>query len=489
MKKEILLSILLALVISISYPSYAQQQGAPYDTVPGNLIFTDTDGQTHNLYDLIDQGFRVILDFGFIGCGPCYAWSAYAGPELWDEYGPNGDNTLRMFYFEVTNHTDSYVDQYYTNIGVEYPIVNTDFDNIESQYQAYYDAGILENGFPIHVYVCEDRTYRKDIGYGNPYSLAIAEHILDNSCNGQDLHYKDVALLGLNRPFSYCSENSSTIEITPKLSVVHYGLIYYESGPDTIPPQSEYSINDIFFVKTYINNVYLRTDTLDPLDVGDAVSIGGDDTTQGEIGPGSEWQFFIPAIQVQINDSVKFEILYPEDSYMNNNTFAFKVTEEAETKTANDNLFRLVVGNPLMLATLLTEDEIGVEFAGQEISINSGFDTLLTINNGQCYAMNFSNPGLGDALLIQHNNNDTILHLQQNPSLDFSKNFYFHVDSTAVGVDEHHSQAQIKNIEYFDVLGRKQKAKVFSKLHKGIYIEIKHYDNGYFEQRKIFKLE
>ena len=293
----------------------------------------------------------------------------------------------------------------------------------------------------------------------------------------------------LSQPFSYCSENSSTIEINPKLSVVHYGMIYYESGPDTIPPQSEYSINDIFYVKTYINNVYLRTDTLDPLDVGDSTIFIGGDGFEGEIGPGTEWEFFIPAVQAQINDSVKFEIFYPEDSYMNNNTVAFKVTQEAETKTANDNLFRLVVGNPLMLATLLTEDEMGIEYAGQEISISTGNDTLLTINNGQCYAMNFFNAHLGDAFLIQYNNNDTIFHHYQDASLNSSKNYYFHVDSTAVGVDEYHSQAQIKNIEYFDVLGRKQKAKVFSNLPKGIYIEIKHYDNGYFEQRKIFKIE
>ena len=54
------------------------QTPTQYNTIT-DLTFTDVDGQTHNLYNLIDEGYRVILDFGFIGCGPCSQWSEYVG--------------------------------------------------------------------------------------------------------------------------------------------------------------------------------------------------------------------------------------------------------------------------------------------------------------------------------------------------------------------------------------------------------------------------
>ena len=120
------------------------QTPTQYNTIT-DLTFTDVDGQTHNLYNLIDEGYRVILDFGFIGCGPCSQWSEYVGPEIWDEYGPDGDNSLRMFYFEVGSNFEDYeVENYYSGLGVEYPIINANFDSIESQYQAYFDANILD---------------------------------------------------------------------------------------------------------------------------------------------------------------------------------------------------------------------------------------------------------------------------------------------------------------------------------------------------------
>lgn len=467
----------------------SQSAWAQYNTIT-DVTFTDVDGQTHNLYNLVGEGYRVILDFGFIGCGPCSDWSQFIGPELWEEHGPDGDNTLRIFYFEVGElHSDSQVEDYYTSLGVEYPIINLDFflGNIPNQFQAYFDVEIFDGGYPVHIYVCQDTTYRIDLGFAYPQSLYAAEHILDNSCNGQDVHFNDVAMVGLAQPFSYCNQSSSSIKFTPKLRVYHNGGIEYTTYPSpNPPPQSDYSINDIFMVKTYINNTYLRTDTLDPNDWGDFINgDGGSD----DIGQGMDWSFFLPNLEVQPNDSVKFELLYPEDSYMPNNTFSFKVEQEEETKTASSNQFRLVLEGDYMFTHLFAEDEIGIEGAGQVIEIQSGYDTLITIDNGQCYAMSVAGVQSGGATLIQHNNNDTIFHRPIGGSLFESKLYYFNVDSTLSAVEEHHhTDLQLSHVQYYDLMGRTLHNSKQSSFHNGIYLKVSHYSNGTFRSEKIVKM-
>lgn len=88
---------------------------------------------------------------------------------------------------------------------------------------------------------------------------------------------------------------------------------------------------------------------------------------------------------------------------MLNNTYCFKVEQENETKTASSNQLRLVLEGIHMFVYLFTEDEVGVEDAGQIIQIQNGYDTLITINNGQCYAMSIVYVQSGNTSQIQLN--------------------------------------------------------------------------------------
>ena len=165
--------------------------------------------------------------------------------------------------------------------------------------------------------------------------------------------------------------------------------------------------------------------------------------------------------------------------------------QEEETKTASDNQLRLVFGHSFMYGHLYTEDEVGVEFAGQEIYIQGIVnDTVITVNNGQCYAISFYNAHLGDAYLIQNNNNDTLIHHVMDGTIELSELYYFNVDSSQVSIGDYNaSLAKLIDIQYFDLLGRAQKTSYFHHLPPGIYIEVKRFDNGKFEQRKRMKLE
>ena len=83
----------------------------------GLRLFTVTDlnGSPHNLYDYLDSGYVVVLDFLSITCGHCIMHT----PGIINSYatnGPNGNNTARFLGLEVNASTDSAAVLSYVNI-------------------------------------------------------------------------------------------------------------------------------------------------------------------------------------------------------------------------------------------------------------------------------------------------------------------------------------------------------------------------------------
>lgn len=65
-------------------------------------------GQTWNLFTELNAGKHAVIDFSAIWCPPC--WSYHNGgtlETLWDQHGPGGDNTIRVFYIEADCATNS----------------------------------------------------------------------------------------------------------------------------------------------------------------------------------------------------------------------------------------------------------------------------------------------------------------------------------------------------------------------------------------------
>ncbi|RME97533.1 MAG: T9SS C-terminal target domain-containing protein [Bacteroidetes bacterium] len=83
------------------------QAQLPSGTIAPDFTTTDLDGNEFNLYDKLDEGYTVILDFSATWCGPCWAY-AQAGhlDRVWEEYGPDGTQEVYVIKIEGDASTD-----------------------------------------------------------------------------------------------------------------------------------------------------------------------------------------------------------------------------------------------------------------------------------------------------------------------------------------------------------------------------------------------
>ena len=122
----------------------AQAQMADGSTAP-DWTLTDINGNTHNLYNMLDSGYVVYLDFSATWCPPCWSYhQSHAFRDLYNNYGPGtADNKVRVFMVEGDASTNS-ADLAGTGSntqgdwisGVPYPII--DDASITSLYQIGY---------------------------------------------------------------------------------------------------------------------------------------------------------------------------------------------------------------------------------------------------------------------------------------------------------------------------------------------------------------
>jgi len=106
-----------ALILSIFQFSSNAQIG---NTAP-NFTATDTHGETHTLYDYLEDGKIVVLDFFYTTCGPCQFYS----PQVNLAYEKYGCNTGDVIFMALDwGDTDAEVIAYDEEFGIQYPSIS-----------------------------------------------------------------------------------------------------------------------------------------------------------------------------------------------------------------------------------------------------------------------------------------------------------------------------------------------------------------------------
>lgn len=132
---------IFSLVFLFSQESNCQIQDF---TIAPNFTTTDINGNEHNLYEYLDNGYTVIMDINATWCTPCWNYhSSGIFSELWENHGPigqdgvseNSTNDVMILWFEGDNSTalseleDSYLGNWLMPNGnqIKYPMINDDY--------------------------------------------------------------------------------------------------------------------------------------------------------------------------------------------------------------------------------------------------------------------------------------------------------------------------------------------------------------------------
>jgi len=72
-----------------------------------DFTVTDMDGNTHNLYEILDQGIIAVVDVSATWCSPCWTLhESHALTDLHEQHGPGGSNSVRVLFYEGDAQTD-----------------------------------------------------------------------------------------------------------------------------------------------------------------------------------------------------------------------------------------------------------------------------------------------------------------------------------------------------------------------------------------------
>ncbi|MBL6663534.1 MAG: hypothetical protein ISP71_05450 [Flavobacteriales bacterium] len=433
---------LLTLIISICSAQLSAQ------TAP-NINFTDLDGTTHDLYSYLNDGYTVVLDFSYEYCGPCKDWSNNVGHEIWAEHGLDGDNTIRMFHFDVYDFSDQAVASYTQAWGINYPVINLTSSTDVPEYP--------QEGYPTIYIICPDKSYFETGGYGFPSSEMDAQYYLA-SCRGADLS-NNKAVVATGSPTSSTICDSPPLTFSPKIHVYN--------SESAVSDSATFFFMDEYPVKVFINGEYYSTQTIDPWANGSVTNL--DD------------EAYLEPIPVSPGDEIALVIDFEGDNYPDDDTSKVTIPNNINTLSSSDTT---------LIISASASNEIYYDVynaAGVPVSYGET-PGQFTLSKDSCYSISFLNANVtGGSLkdvsgniLVSYEVGDFIGY--QTPRL------FFHVGMNTVDITEQDfSDEQLVDFYFLDLLGKRCSSIHLNDLPQGIYVQVKHYQNGQVRTEKIVK--
>ena len=158
MLKKTLLLIFIKLFFTISIFS---------QIIATDFTLVDINGVSHNLYDELDEGKTVVIDFFSLSCGSCQTGIASL-EEFWQNNKTNND--LSVWAIEIYGSGDEDVNEFLNNYGgtfTAFSLPNGNQELLESYGVTY---------TPIYVSICPNKYVKK----GNVEDM---ENLYNNYCN------------------------------------------------------------------------------------------------------------------------------------------------------------------------------------------------------------------------------------------------------------------------------------------------------------------
>ncbi|MBL6663535.1 MAG: hypothetical protein ISP71_05455 [Flavobacteriales bacterium] len=419
--------------------------------VAPNISFTDVTGTTHDIYSYLNEGYTVFLDFSYQFCGPCKDWSINVGHDMWAEHGPDGDNTVRMFYFDIDPVSDADVLSYTQQWGVNYPVINLSNGSDIPEYP--------QEGYPTIYIICPDTSFYKTVGYGYP-SAEMNTSYYYASCKGADLSNNKV-FVEAAAPTSSMLCNATPLLFSPKIHIFNS-----ETG---VGINQDFFFNEEYDVKVFVNDEYHSTVVVDPYAPGN--------------GPISNMQneAYLEPFNVNPGDEVTLVIDFEGDNYPDDDTARVTVPSTINTNISVDSNL-VVSANTNGLADVFFEIH---NSEGQSVYNNTNSQEF-SLPPDSCYTIYFTNSHLYSASLKDTQGNTLVSYTAGQFDGYQTPRLYFHVGMNTVDITEQDlSDKQLIEYYFLDLLGKRYSSIHLNDLPQGIYVQVKHYQNGQVRTEKI----
>ena len=270
------------LYILLFFPLFVFGQLPGGSTAP-DFTITDIDGNTYNLYDILDEGKPVLLELFAVWSGPDWTFNETGVLNEFNSlYGPNGDNSVFTIAIESDASTpasdlsggSSSVGDWTSLIG--HPLADDANASIATDYLLAY--------YPTIYLICPDRSVT-EIGQGAGSSYwtveTLAEEVFINTCP-QPIEGSNVVMQSYNSELISCGGDI----ITPVVTILNMGTV---------------DITDCIINTTVDGTTVSSTDW-----TGSLTTFGSEQVTLADITPG--------------NQSVTYEVVMSNDLVSGDNS-------------------------------------------------------------------------------------------------------------------------------------------------------------------------